>query len=151
MGVRLRIIISSNPVIILIIILIQTILMCVIIWIIIKTRWFSFILFLIFLGGLMVLFVYVVRLAANEKFELNLEEIKKLTMWIIIALLVTFLSSFFTKIFEFNSFNLYEQAIIIFSGEIMIIILLIIAYLLFTLIVAVKISSKYEGPLRRFI
>lgn len=125
--------------------------MCIIIWTIIKTRWFSFILFLIFLGGLMVLFVYVVRLAANEKFELNLEEIKKLTMWLIIALLVTFLSSFFTKIFEFNSFNLYEQAIIIFSGEIMIIILLIIAYLLFTLIVAVKISSKYEGPLRRFI
>lgn len=125
--------------------------MCLIIWIFIKTRWFSFILFLIFLGGLIVLFVYVIRLASNEKFELNYEEIIVLLLIVITTLTIMILPSFFIKNFEILRFNLFDQTILIFSFEIIILTILVITYLLFTLIVAVKISSKYEGPLRNFI
>jgi hypothetical protein len=33
--------------------------------------WFSYVLFLVFLGGVLVLFIYMTRLASNEKFVLN--------------------------------------------------------------------------------
>lgn len=35
------------------------------------TFWFSYILFLVFLGGVLVLFIYMTSLASNEKFVLN--------------------------------------------------------------------------------
>jgi len=151
MILSILILISSNPIIILIVILAQTLFICLLIWTIIKTRWFSFILFLIFLGGLIVLFVYVVSLASNEKFELKYEETYR---WAIISTFIIILftiSLYFNKIAENVNINLYNQTLIIFSDEIIIIITLVIAYLLFTLIIAVKISSKYEGPLRNFI
>lgn len=137
--------------IILIVILIQTLIICLLIWTLIKTRWFSFILFLIFLGGLIVLFVYVVSLASNEKFEINIEEIIFIFSILFFIFLIIFSSRFFNKIFDTLNFNLTDQTLIIFSKEAIILIRLIITYLLFTLIVAVKISSKYEGPLRNFI
>jgi len=98
-----------------------------------------------------VLFVYVVSLASNEKFELKYEETYR---WAIISTFIIILftiSLYFNKIAENVNINLYNQTLIIFSDEIIIIITLVIAYLLFTLIIAVKISSKYEGPLRNFI
>ncbi|MGL5470365.1 MAG: NADH-quinone oxidoreductase subunit J [Shewanella sp.] len=33
--------------------------------------WFSYILFLVFLGGVLVLFIYMTSLASNEKFEIS--------------------------------------------------------------------------------
>lgn len=33
--------------------------------------WFSYVLFLVFLGGVLVLFIYITRLASNEKFTLD--------------------------------------------------------------------------------
>lgn len=33
--------------------------------------WFSYVLFLVFLGGVLVLFIYITSLASNEKFSLN--------------------------------------------------------------------------------
>jgi NADH-ubiquinone oxidoreductase chain 6 len=103
------------------------------------------------LGGLIVLFIYVVSLASNEKFELNFEELSFLAISAILILIIINFSSFFNKLMDFNSFNLNDQTILIFSNENIILTILIIVYLLFTLIVAVKISSKYEGPLRNFI
>lgn len=97
------------------------------------------------------LFVYVVSLASNEKFELNYEELIIIFSIVFITLTLTIINSFFYKSFDFSIFNIVDQNIIIFSEEIINLIILIIAYLLFTLIVAVKISSKYEGPLRNFI
>ena len=45
--------------------LIQTILVSIISGLITKTFWFSYILFLVFLGGILVLFIYVTSLASN--------------------------------------------------------------------------------------
>lgn len=129
----------------------QTSIICVIIWILIKTRWFSFILFLIFLGGLIVLFVYVVRLASNEKFELKLEEISLLSVIRLTVVVIIIFPAFFQKNINNQITNFFDQTIIIFSNQIVILVIIVIVYLLFTLIVAVKVSSKYEGPLRNFI
>ena len=95
--------------------------------------------------------MYVVSLASNEKFELHYEEIVKLRTTTLTVLVLVTAASFFSISYDSAICNLYDQTIIIFSQEIRILIVLIISYLLFTLIVAVKISSKYEGPLRNFI
>jgi NADH-ubiquinone oxidoreductase chain 6 len=136
---------------ILILILIQTINLCVIVWIKIRTRWISYILFLIFLGGLMVLFIYITRLASNEKFELNIKSSYQLSRWLLIILIFTTLIIFYNKNRTPENFTILKQTIILFSSPIFTITFLVITYLLLTLIIAVKITSKFEGPLRRVI
>ena len=64
--------------------LIQTLLICLITGLIAKRFWFSYILFLIFLGGILVLFIYVTSLASNEIFTLSI----KLTLISFIFLII---------------------------------------------------------------
>nr|QNV11699.1 NADH dehydrogenase subunit 6 [Rhamphomyia barbata] len=52
--------------------LMQTFLICLITGLMTKSFWFSYILFLIFLGGMLVLFIYVTSLASNEMFSMSM-------------------------------------------------------------------------------
>merc|ERR1712198_806681 len=58
----------SHPLAIGLALLSQTILICLITGLSSSSFWFSYILFLIFLGGILVLFIYVTSLASNEMF-----------------------------------------------------------------------------------
>ena len=53
------------------VLLAQTVLISVSVGLFGKRYWFSYILFLIFLGGMLVLFIYVASLAANEQFKVR--------------------------------------------------------------------------------
>lgn len=146
--ISIRLIIVSHPIAILSLILIQTINLCFLIWILIKINWLPYILFLIFLGGLIVLFIYVTSLASNEKFEINIEEIKT-TAGIGRTVI------FFSLLIVYFNFNmqpplniLSQQNRIIFRSPVTYLTLIIISFLLITLVVAVKITTKFEGPLR---
>lgn len=150
MFLALTFIFRRHPIIFIRTILIQTILICILIWWIIRTTWFSYILFLIFLGGLIVLFIYVTRLASNEKFNFNIN----LSINISIALLfIILIISFYFKhqeriLFIFNlKINLKEM----FNYYNAVVLLLTIIYLLLTLIVVVKIISKNNIPVRNAI
>merc|ERR1712221_33590 len=59
----------SHPLAIGLALLSQTILICLITGLSSSSFWFSYILFLIFLGGMLVLFIYVTSLASNEIFK----------------------------------------------------------------------------------
>lgn len=146
----LLIIYSSHPVIIIAMILVQSLLTCVLIWFNIKNRWISFVLFLIFLGGLIVLFIYITSLAYNEKFRIKLnDQINFINLTIL--LIIIFNLNFFEKIYYSIRQNLYDNIIILFNSSLIFITLIIIRYLLLTLIVVVKVASKIEAPLRSFI
>lgn len=141
---------GSHPVRLIIIILAQTITLCLLIWTFNKIRWFSYILFLIFLGGLMVLFIYISSLASNEIFSLNLKRTISTYFYstiILTIILITLVNQ--TKTQEFSSPE--KRFRIIFSYSIALPTITTIIYLLLTLIVVVKITSKYEGPLRNII
>jgi len=142
-------IIRQHPIIYIVVILIQTILLCIIINIIIKFSWFSYILFLIFLGGLIVLFIYITRLASNEKFTYSTQQksIFIITTALLTATLITNSRQLDLTLSNriINSFKeIYHSSIIILTA-------LTITYLLLTLIVVIKIVSKYKGPLRNLI
>nr|YP_010691313.1 NADH dehydrogenase subunit 6 [Drosophila neocordata]WBU93963.1 NADH dehydrogenase subunit 6 [Drosophila neocordata] len=141
--------------------LIQTILICLITGLMTKSFWYSYILFLIFLGGMLVLFIYVTSLASNEMFNLSM----KLTSYIMILMIILLTISFFMdnmmmtfnnnnnemeSIFNFNSYFLENSLSLnkIYNFPTNFITILLMNYLLITLIVIVKITKLFKGPLR---
>lgn len=66
-------------------------------------------------------------------------------------MITIFFSNFFINKISKINFSTTEQFNLIFTKIISITTLIIIIYLLLTLIVAVKITSKFEGPLRNVI
>ena len=95
----------------------------------------------------MVLFIYIARLASNEKFKFN---INNLTSQLIIILILTlvFILNFNSQVIKFNKEEFLEIIFKIYSFMIINLTIFTIFYLIFTLIVVVKIMSLKEGPLR---
>nr|AQM57900.1 NADH dehydrogenase subunit 6 [Dendrolimus kikuchii] len=145
------------------IILTQTILTCLITGMLIKTYWFSYILFLTFLGGLLVLFIYVTSIASNELFMTNLKMKILLLIMLFLTLMfsITYMNNlnwmnlsnnsemsnmkemmlFFNNENKFNLNKLYNQQTYLMTT-------LMIIYLFITLIAVVKITNIFFGPLR---
>nr|AMN09013.1 NADH dehydrogenase subunit 6 [Cylindrotoma sp. ZK-2016] len=142
--------------------LIQTFMLCLITGFYSKTFWFSYVLFLIFMGGMLVLFIYVTTLASNEMFSLSLN----LMIWTIAMI---FSSSFIIMLLDLtmiqtmlmnmemmlnestinylpeNSLNLNK----LYNFPTNMITLMMINYLFLTLIIIVKITNNFYGPLRQ--
>nr|YP_010526957.1 NADH dehydrogenase subunit 6 [Marumba gaschkewitschii]QVT10996.1 NADH dehydrogenase subunit 6 [Marumba gaschkewitschii]UXR12294.1 NADH dehydrogenase subunit 6 [Marumba gaschkewitschii] len=145
-------------------ILIQTMLTCMLSGMLIKTYWFSYILFLTFLGGLLVLFIYMSSIASNEMFSMsnNMKFIFLLLIFLLLFTQLFFMKNLnwmnlnnnlemndFINIKFFNNENninlnkLYNS----YSSKLM---LLLIIYLFITLIAIVKITNIFYGPLRMY-
>ncbi len=134
------------------ILLIQTIFARIICIFYINSYFFSYILFLIFIGGILILFIYISRIASNEKFYFSIKLLTlNMIIWILIITLniIRFKIDNVNKLLEIN--NLFDGFIIkklyIFPSGI--ITILIVIYLLLTLIVVVNIVRIKLSPLRR--
>nr|UYG48412.1 NADH dehydrogenase subunit 6 [Chrysops sp.] len=150
----------SHPLAMGLLLLIQTFLICLLTGLLTKTFWFSYILFLIFLGGMLVLFIYVTSLASNEMFSLSM----KLTFSMIYLIMIIMIFSLFidkSLILSFfnNEMNNIPQLMSyipensislnkLYNFPTNIITLILINYLLLTLIAVVKITNIFYGPLR---
>lgn len=144
--------------------IIQTFLIVILSGILTKTFWFSYSLFLIFLGGILILFIYITSIASNEqfKFKINLYTFFIINLLIIIILLFFYFLNiktfFFNKIFNLDNLYIikfktltFENRFIlnkIYNFPINIITIILINYLFLTLIASVKITNIFEGPLR---
>nr|QXG19014.1 NADH dehydrogenase subunit 6 [Chymomyza costata] len=141
--------------------LIQTTLICLLSGLLTKSFWYSYILFLIFLGGMLVLFIYVTSLASNEMFNLSIKLMIGLmftmTLFLLLIMLVdkTSLSFHFMNL-EMNSiYNNYSYIMEnslslckLYNFPTNFTTILLMNYLLITLIVIVKITKMFKGPLR---
>nr|AJG02515.1 NADH dehydrogenase subunit 6 [Euplectus karstenii] len=117
--------------------------------------WFSYILFLIFIGGMLILFMYMISIASNEMFKTSKQMIF-FSMMLMFMLITIFLlmDHYFINFLSFpeniinnkninhffNKFYNYPNNLIIFS---------MIIYLFITLIASVKITSLKYGPIRQ--
>nr|QNP09990.1 NADH dehydrogenase subunit 6 [Ochthebius sp. IBE<ESP> AN292] len=115
--------------------------------------WFSYILFLIMIGGMLVLFIYMTSIASNEKFKFNMKFIYLIMTFMSTMNLFLFMDKFFNEIslfnkFIFNNSNYFMLSKFYNSPSNMIMFLMII-YLLITLIAVVKITNFKMGPLRQ--
>nr|YP_010506508.1 NADH dehydrogenase subunit 6 [Volucella nigricans]QGW56744.1 NADH dehydrogenase subunit 6 [Volucella nigricans]UXF58226.1 NADH dehydrogenase subunit 6 [Volucella nigricans] len=141
--------------------LIQTIMICLMTGLMTKSFWFSYILFLIFVGGMLILFIYVTSLASNEMFSLSMKMTLITIMMLIIMMMYMFimdkmmltynsLNNEMISITEINSFikentlNLNK----LYNYPTNMITIMLIMYLLITLIATVKITKLFYGPLR---
>nr|YP_009927067.1 NADH dehydrogenase subunit 6 [Indochinamon bhumibol]QNT10763.1 NADH dehydrogenase subunit 6 [Indochinamon bhumibol]BCL51425.1 NADH dehydrogenase subunit 6 [Indochinamon bhumibol] len=117
--------------------------------------WFSYTLFLIFLGGMLVLFIYVASLASNEFFALSSTMIIFMVGFLSISTFIIFFDLILIPILTSlpnSSINVYSSTSHItswiFNTPSMFFTFFIISYLLFTLLVVVKIINLFKGPLR---
>nr|YP_007625572.1 NADH dehydrogenase subunit 6 [Anopheles albitarsis]YP_009270256.1 NADH dehydrogenase subunit 6 [Anopheles oryzalimnetes]QSH90914.1 NADH dehydrogenase subunit 6 [Anopheles albitarsis F Brochero et al., 2007]ADO78937.1 NADH dehydrogenase subunit 6 [Anopheles albitarsis]ADO78949.1 NADH dehydrogenase subunit 6 [Anopheles oryzalimnetes]AWB97949.1 NADH dehydrogenase subunit 6 [Anopheles oryzalimnetes]AWB98469.1 NADH dehydrogenase subunit 6 [Anopheles oryzalimnetes] len=141
--------------------LIQTFLTCLITSIYVKTFWFSYVLFLIFLGGMLILFIYVTSLSSNEMFSMSFSlTMISLIIFSIFSILFFFIDKSLIEQFIMNMEmeklsnmnNLINENILslnkMYNFPTNLITLLLINYLFLTLLVTVKITKKFYGPLR---
>nr|YP_010865952.1 NADH dehydrogenase subunit 6 [Cerapanorpa nanwutaina]WGT92185.1 NADH dehydrogenase subunit 6 [Cerapanorpa nanwutaina] len=153
----------NHPLAMGLILLIQTLLICMISGLVTKTFWFSYILFLVFLGGMLILFIYMTSLASNEMFTFSF----KLTFIAIFSVMISIMMFFVIDqnlwIFNFMNFdmeimnkisflNMNENSLNLtklYNFPTSFITIMLINYLFLTLIVIVKITNIFYGPLRQ--
>nr|ARH53711.1 NADH dehydrogenase subunit 6 [Anostirus castaneus] len=137
--------------------LIQAILISTITGLMSHNFWFSYILFMIMIGGMLVLFIYMTSVASNEKFlysnKLTIMMIMLMLMLIIPVLMDSFPMYKLSTNLDMNLTNtpiMFQLSLSKYlnfpSNWIMI---MMIIYLLVTLIAVVKITNITYGPLRR--
>lgn len=146
----------THPISIGAILLIQTIIISLTIGFFNVNFWYSYILFLIIVGGILVLFAYITSVASNEKFTPSIKiTIIIIVIIIIFIILVVGLDPFYSNLNDIlldtlptsNKYNLSISKY--FNYPNIIIIIILIVYLLITLIAVVKITSIKSGPLRQ--
>nr|YP_009020463.1 NADH dehydrogenase subunit 6 [Geocharax gracilis]CDN85552.1 NADH dehydrogenase subunit 6 [Geocharax gracilis] len=138
--------------------LIQTILICLLTGTFNPSFWFSYILFLIFLGGMLILFIYVASLASNEPFRVSPFLLVMTTVITLLSLTLmtldplSFKQPFFTCSSEYLSLNKampsHPLTNMIYSLPSSFLTVFMISYLLITLLVVVKIINTSASPLR---
>nr|UHA56213.1 NADH dehydrogenase subunit 6 [Ercheia cyllaria] len=163
MSMSLFMMFLNNPLSMGLTILIQTMFICMISGMLIKTYWFSYILFLTFLGGLLVLFIYVSSIASNELFKssFNSKLYFMIIMMMLLPLQIIFMNNLYWMNLSFNSdmndmlslslflnndnkINLSK----LYNNQTFMIMSMLIIYLFITLIAVVKITNIFYGPLR---
>nr|QTC08224.1 NADH dehydrogenase subunit 6 [Chauliodes pectinicornis] len=148
----------NHPLAMGLILLIQTILISMLTGLMLQTFWFSYILFLIMLGGMLVLFIYMTSLASNELFTFSMKSVFMnfvllLTIFLSLLFIYQYMNlmnsdmSFLTS-FIFNKENNIELTKL-YNFPTMYLTLMLINYLFLTLIIVVKITNINQGPLRQ--
>lgn len=138
------------------ILLIQTILIRLITGNLNFNFWFSYILFLIIIGGILILFIYITRIASNEKFKFSYKlSLLLLTLFIFLIIRLFLDSYFYSENFNIRDLNNKDKTLLFNLTLIKYtnwpnnkVIFIIILYLLITLIAIVKITKIKYGPLR---
>nr|AUJ22851.1 NADH dehydrogenase subunit 6 [Ignelater luminosus] len=139
------------------ILLIQTTSIALITGLMSHNFWFSYILFMIMIGGMLVLFIYMTSVASNEKFMFSNSLMIMMIMALASMIMMIMIDQFLTYQ---NSANMDMKT---FSKEIMYTLTMskylnfplnswmitLIVYLLMALIAVVKITNITYGPLRQ--
>nr|UFZ13905.1 NADH dehydrogenase subunit 6 [Neochauliodes umbratus] len=149
----------NHPLAMGLILLIQTILISLITGFMLQTFWFSYILFLILLGGMLVLFIYMTSLASNELFSFSMKSLLMnfiilLLMMLVMMIYIPYNNLLNLDMNKFNSYSLYTENNIellkLYNFPTMNLTLMLVSYLFLTLIIVVKITNINQGPLRQF-
>nr|YP_009917455.1 NADH dehydrogenase subunit 6 [Drabescus ineffectus]QLJ57903.1 NADH dehydrogenase subunit 6 [Drabescus ineffectus] len=143
------IIVMKTPMSLGMMLLLQTFFSTILMSKMLSSSWLTFIMFLMMVGGLLILFMYMSSIASNEKFKVNMS-----LYLILIILALPFEELTFNMIInEKQTIMNYPEAIYmskIFNKSGMIITFMMFCYLILTMISVIKIIKIYKGPLRSF-
>nr|ARH53971.1 NADH dehydrogenase subunit 6 [Orsodacne cerasi] len=139
------------------ILLLQTMLISLISGLMNYNYWFSYILFLIMVGGMLILFIYMTSIASNEKFKFSIK-LSFLYMAMIIFMMMMFMIDLYFTNFPMMTYDTIMQNSMLSNKFSMnkymnfpsnMIMYMIIIYLFISLIMVVKITNIQYGPLRQ--
>nr|AIW06193.1 NADH dehydrogenase subunit 6 [Ameletus sp. 1 MT-2014] len=140
--------------------LFQTVLIALMTGLMAPTFWFSYILFLVFLGGMLVLFIYVTSLASNEMFSMSAMMMiigaSTSMTWLLLTLLNDPLTPSLPLLPDLISSmtflpmidNSPDFLIKLYHSPSAFLTLLLVLYLFLALIAVVTITNIHSGPLR---
>lgn len=144
-----------HPLSIGVILLLQTLIITIKSGFINRRFWYSYIIFLIIVGGIIVLFIYITRVASNEKFKFSKSILR---LWLII-LPITLIPVWLNIPIVLPRWNQESIKIIYYSSNESItkfinqpsnfLLFITIIYLLVTIIAVVKIANSKKGALRQ--
>nr|YP_010988559.1 NADH dehydrogenase subunit 6 [Medeopteryx maehongsonensis]WOR80703.1 NADH dehydrogenase subunit 6 [Medeopteryx maehongsonensis] len=148
----------SHPLSMGMILLIQTLLISMWTGFMSMNFWYSYILFIVMVGGMLILFIYMTSVASNEKFSFS--KINMLiTMTMSLIIIITMMTdNIYNVMNSMNSDLLMYKNLISFKLSLnkfimypmMMMSLTLIIYLLITLIAVSKITNIQSGPLRKY-
>nr|QWS05450.1 NADH dehydrogenase subunit 6 [Cromna sinensis] len=134
----------------------QTILMSTIMSKKSNSTWYSYILFITMIGGLMIMFMYMSSIASNEMFKTPSK--KKMLMILTLMIMISLMNENEPMItwqsMEMNKMNFMEIEEVkstskFFNSNKLSITILMILTLLLTMVSVTNISSSFEGPLKK--
>lgn len=140
----LSIFIAPNPFIIGLTILLIALLVSSIYSLLI-TSWFAFLIYLIYVGGILIIFSYFLALTPNQPSTVSIH-----TTILISTLFLFIITSFTLDIFA-PSILLNPQIRTLYNPANSSLLILLVLTLLITIIAVVKLCSASKGPLRAFI
>nr|YP_010736907.1 NADH dehydrogenase subunit 6 [Pediopsoides anchorides]WEP24781.1 NADH dehydrogenase subunit 6 [Pediopsoides anchorides] len=113
------------------------------------TAWFPMVTFLMMIGGMMVLFMYMSSIAANEKFKMNLN----MTIMLILMIIITEEFLMENQINEKQKMMYMEiqetySMLKLYNKKSMMITMFLVMFLLLTMVSVSKIVLHHKGPLR---
>nr|AAS18915.1 NADH dehydrogenase subunit 6 [Achelia bituberculata] len=144
----------KSPLMLVILILMQTIMLSLMIFYTHMSFWMSYILILIFLGGMLVIFIYIASLSSNEKFNVSWNNYIYMIFFLMGTMIFMYCmneNNLISQIFNFNKNLLFYQSDYVtnmYSFSMMLSTLFLALYLMITLFIIVKMSNMNKGPLR---
>nr|YP_009307642.1 NADH dehydrogenase subunit 6 [Curvipennis wixiensis]AOR82460.1 NADH dehydrogenase subunit 6 [Curvipennis wixiensis] len=151
----------NHPMSMMLFIILQTFLIGLMIGTMMESFWLSYILFLTFLGGMLVLFIYITSIASNEMFQPKLIIMMfSVVLWMIIMMIMmmldkTMFMDFFknTEIMNINNLINYQEMTFslekLYMNPPLIITMMMMIYLFLALLAVVKITNINQGPIRK--
>nr|AFI23458.1 NADH dehydrogenase subunit 6 [Ceratocombus sp. HL-2012] len=134
--------------------LMQTLYISMVSGMMINSFWFSYLFFLMILGGLLVLFIYMASVASNEMIKFSNKMYLTIAMMAIMSPLMFYLDKFLMM-----KINMEKLHILINNNQMlsmnkmmnnMIMIMIMIMFLLMTMIAIIYLIKIFKGPLRKF-
>nr|YP_010502872.1 NADH dehydrogenase subunit 6 [Doratura homophyla]UXD78636.1 NADH dehydrogenase subunit 6 [Doratura homophyla] len=128
--------------------LIQTTLSAMLLSKIMLTSWVSMIMFLMFIGGLLILFMYMSSIASNEKFKLNFKLLTIMLLFFMIPMEEMLIESQMNDLMENFTKTEYLSLNKIYNKKTLMITVLMFMYMFLTMISVTSIINIFKGPLR---
>nr|WEV93746.1 NADH dehydrogenase subunit 6 [Bryodema gebleri] len=151
----------NHPMLLMITIIIQTLLIGVVMGSMMESFWLSYILFLTFIGGMMVLFIYITSISSNEMFNIKSTSMISITIMMLITMIMIYSTEkiMFTEIIKNTetmnmkyTMNFQEMTMSLmkmYNNPTLIITIMMMIYLFIALLAVVKINNINQGPIRK--
>nr|UPL65789.1 NADH dehydrogenase subunit 6 [Anacestra spiniger] len=129
-------------------IIIQTLIISMMCGLHLGSFWFSYIILIVMLSGMLVLFIYMASIASNQKFKLSLWLILLLMNIMMMSMMMMKSNKFYNNEMFMNTSKLYLSLNYLFNMKFSIITIMMMIMLLMMMISVSMIVNISEGPLR---